>query len=745
MIKKYIFIFIITFNIINTYAQRPKIGLTLSGGGAKGLAHIGILQAIDSAGLKIDYITGTSAGGFIGAMYATGYSGNQIDSIIRDFNWDEMLSGKPKYKDVGIDEKDEFDKYSIEIPFDGVNAKMGTGLIESEENWLQFSDIFFHVYDQTDFSKFNIPFKCIATNLSNGKAVVLDTGQIVKALRSTMAIPSVLTSVKYDSMQLIDGGIVRNFPVSDLKKMGADFTIGVNLFSGLVDAEDLNSAVDVMYQITNYRDADDLVKQKKLCNILIEPPVSQYSAGSFSDADSILEIGYKLKEKYYPIFKKIADSLNRIQKIKYDPYNRLKKNKTVIIDSYKFTGLKRLTEDILIRKSGLIKGNVYSATELNEAFRRMYSTLYFQYIYYELHPTTPGHADMIIKLKEQYPGMLKLAFNYHSFISPSIILNYTWRNLVFDKSRSIVKLAISQDVKALLEQKQFFGRDLNNSITFRVKYLQQKLPFFDNGKESYLYKIGEFHSTISLHHYFKRTMAIGGHATYYRTDFSPYIASLFRFNGHDRGAKVHADFEYNSINRPFLPTNGINARFNISTNFYRKYAMKYTGSDTTLTDTTMILEPKDLLFKADFHIDIYKKIIPKVTLMGNVQGGAFFADEYGLLDYFFLGGNQKIYENKFIFAGYKDCQIPANSFVSGLFGVQYKIWNELYLLGKFNMGLYNFILPSGEFVEINNDNITSGFSLSIAYNLSMLPFEYTINYTPELGLFYSSVNIGFVF
>jgi NTE family protein len=741
---KYILILLSFLLTTGIKAQRPKIGLTLSGGGAKGLAHIGILQAIDSAGLKIDYITGTSAGGFIGAMYATGYSGNQIDSIIRNFNWGEMLSGKPKYKDVGIDEKDEFGKYSIEIPFDGLDAKMGTGLIESEENWLQFSDIFFHVYNQTDFSKFDIPFKCIATNLSSGEAVILDTGQIVKALRSTMAIPSVLTSVKYEDIQLVDGGIVRNFPVSDVKDMGADFTIGVNLFSGLANAEDLNSAVDVMYQITNYRDAEDLVKQKKLCNILIEPNVAKFSAGSFSEADEILDIGYKLKEVYYPIFKRLADSLNRIQKVDFNPNNRLKRDKNVIIDSYKFIGLNKLTEDILIRKSNLVLGNKYTALELNEAFRKMYSTLYFQYIYYELIPTTPGHADIIVRLKEQYPGMLKVTFNYHSFIAPAIILNYTWRNLVFDKSRSIVKFAISQDLKALLEQKQFFGRSLNNTITFKLKYLQQRLPFFDKDKESNLYKTGNFNANIGVHHYFARKLAFGGDFSYYRIGFSPDIASYLRFDGYDRGLRLNTSLEYSTINRPFLPTSGIDAKIQASANFYRRYAMKYSGSDTSFTDTTMIVDPEKILFKTDFYINYYKSVMPKLTLIINGQGGAFFAEKYGFLDNYFLGGNQKIYNN-FAFSGYKDCQIPTYSFASGLIGIQYKVWSELYLLGKFNIGLYDFIIPESGFAKLSNDNIVSGFSATLAYNLSMLPVEFSINYSPEIGVVYSSVNIGFVF
>ena len=739
----FIIVIVLTFSFVNSAnAQRPKIGLTLSGGGAKGLAHVGILQAIDSAGLKIDYITGTSMGSIIGAMYAIGYSGNQIDSISKGLNWNELLSGKPKYTDVGIDEKDEFGRYSLEIPFDGMKAKMGTGLIESEEVWLQFSDIFFHVYDQTDFLKFDIPFKCIATDLSNGDAVVLDSGQIVRALRSSMAIPSILTSVEYGNTQLVDGGIVRNFPVSDVIEMGADYTIGVNLFSGLVKADELNSAIDVMYQITNYRDADDLVKQKKLCDILIEPPVSKYSAGSFSESSDILDIGYDMREKYYPIFKRIADSLNSLQNIEFNPNSRLNLTKKVIIDSHEFVGLKTISEDMIKRKSGLSINKEYSSAELNEAFRYMYSTLYFQYIYYELIPTEKGHAKMVIRLKEQYSGMLKVAFNYNSFVTPAIIVNYTWRNLLFDRSRSLVKLAISQDLKGRIEHKQFFGRRLNRSFTLRVNYFQQRVPFFDGKELLYLYKTGNLSTEASFHRYYGRNTAIGLHLGYYKTSFAPDVATYFRFDGYSSSIVSKFDYEYNNLDRPILPRSGVKAKINVSLGTNRIYSGAYSGSDTTINDTVITHKPEDALLRIDFYSNFYKKASSKLTILSNLQGGILSDGFY--FDNIFVGGNKQLYSRQFVFSGYKNGQINATSFVSGLIGVQYKVWGEFYLLGKFNMGVYNFISETG-FVDDIKDRFISGFSGTVAYNISMLPIEFSVNYSPEIGIIFTDINIGFIF
>jgi NTE family protein len=230
----------------------------------------------------------------MGSLYAAGYSGKQIEKIARDIDWNVLFSGKPSMRNVSIDEKTEFDNYAIEVPFENGKFKIKTGITEGQEIWLKFQELFLPVYDIKDFSKFSIPFKCIATDISTGKAVVLDQGELVTAIRASMALPSVFTPIDYKDTKLIDGGVVRNFPVSDVKAMGADYIIGVNLSQGLLKAKDLNTAIDILYQIGFYKDADDFEHQLKLCNLLIQPRLERFSAASFSNADSIIAIGKQL-------------------------------------------------------------------------------------------------------------------------------------------------------------------------------------------------------------------------------------------------------------------------------------------------------------------------------------------------------------------------------------------------------------------------------------------------------------------
>ena len=129
-------------------SRRPKIGLTLSGGAAKGLAHIGILKAMDSAGLKVDFLTGTSMGSIIGALYAAGYSGNEIEQLARKVDWDILLSNQSTLRALLMAEKDEYSRYAVELPWVNNGFQLPTGVLQAEELWLKLSELFFPVHNR---------------------------------------------------------------------------------------------------------------------------------------------------------------------------------------------------------------------------------------------------------------------------------------------------------------------------------------------------------------------------------------------------------------------------------------------------------------------------------------------------------------------------------------------------------------------------------------------------------------------
>jgi NTE family protein len=333
-------------------SSRPKIGLTLSGGGAKGLAHVGIMKALDSAGLHVDYVTGTSMGSVVGGLYAAGYSGNEIEKIARKIDWDLLFTNRASLRSFIIEEKEQYQRYAVELPW--VNQKFRlAGVLESQELWLKFSELFFPVYAIKDFSKMPKGFQCIGANISSGDAVVLKSGEIVSAVRASMAIPSVFKPVELDSIKLVDGGIVRNFPVKEVINMGANFVIGSNVSGDLMVTEQINNIFDIVTQISTFREDIDNKMQQKLCNVYVFHPLKGFGTSSFSSTDEIIRQGTETGMKLYPYFKKMADSLNAIYGVQ--DIKEFKRPDSVLISDYEVRGLKATTANFFFQRNQIEK------------------------------------------------------------------------------------------------------------------------------------------------------------------------------------------------------------------------------------------------------------------------------------------------------------------------------------------------------------------------------------------------------
>ena len=737
------YLILITTNFL--WAQeRPKVGLVLSGGGAKGIAHIGILKAIDSAGLKIDYVTGTSMGSIIGGLYSVGYSGNEIERVTKKLNWDELLSGKPIYKYVSIDEKDEYGQYSAEIGVKDGKAKTATGLIDSQELWLVLNRMFLPVYNIKDFSKFNIPFQCIATDLSNGKDVVLSKGDIVKAVRSSMAIPSVFTAVDHDKTKLVDGGIVRNFPVKDVKKMGADIVIGVNLFTGLPDIEKLDNVLDVFYQITQYRDADDLVEEKKLCNLVIEPHLEKYSAGSFDATDSIMHIGNAVGKLYYPYFKKLADSLNARYPVKYNPYSRLPKVETIVIDEIAYEGMEYTSKSLLLEKLGIKPGNAYTAKQINDGFRIAFASRYYDNIYYSLEPTTDGHAKLICKIKEKPLNQVKVGLSFHSFTGPALLLNLTMRDLLLNKSRTFAKFAIGQNFRVLLEHKQIFGPRANNF--FNLSWERQNLPLntYDGTQRLYVYRVGYSQMDFNYTRVMANNWNLSAGISYQKNGFSPEIVSTDSYDGNVSNYFAYLSSESITTDRVNFPTSGHLFYAQGGVVFGRKAQIDYNRSDGTIVDVSSLLNNADNYYKFMINFTKFNPINKKLVMFYNLQSSVAIHSQGFIVDNFFMGGIQQLFRQQVAFAGLNEQQINSSSAASGQLGMQYNFAGSMFLIGRANTGIYNFSTLTKFW---NSDTVESinGFSLGLGYNLGFLPMELTASYSPEIEKVYTHVKIGFVF
>ena len=280
---------------VHAQQQRKKVGVVLSGGGAKGVAHIKALKVIEEAGIPIDYIVGTSMGSIVGGLYAIGYTPEQLDSMVRKQNWTFLLSDRIKRSSMSLTDRERSEKYIVSIPFTKNPKEIAGGLIKGQNLANLFSDLTVGYHDSINFNKLPIPFACVSANVVNGDQVVFHEGVLSTAMRASMAIPGVFTPVRVDSMVLVDGGIVNNYPADVAKAMGADIIIGVDVQNVLKSANKLNSVPEILGQIVDLTCQTNHEKNVDLTDTYIRVNVDGYSSASFTPAaiDSLMQRGFQ--------------------------------------------------------------------------------------------------------------------------------------------------------------------------------------------------------------------------------------------------------------------------------------------------------------------------------------------------------------------------------------------------------------------------------------------------------------------
>ncbi len=222
--------------------------MILSGGSAKGLAHIGVLKVLEEAGIRPDYIGGTSMGGIVGGLYAIGYSADSLEKIVKNADWGYLLGDQVSRRSLTLEEKEDKDRFVISFPIKGNKIKIPSGVINGENIEELLNTLCAPVYDIRDFENFPIPFLCVATNIETGKEVDFTSGYLPLVLRATMSIPSIFNPIEIQNDLLVDGGLVNNFPVARVKDMGADILIGVNVGFQYYKKNQLNSILRIIEQ-----------------------------------------------------------------------------------------------------------------------------------------------------------------------------------------------------------------------------------------------------------------------------------------------------------------------------------------------------------------------------------------------------------------------------------------------------------------------------------------------------------------
>ncbi|MDD4847912.1 MAG: patatin-like phospholipase family protein [Bacteroidales bacterium] len=426
--------------------QRPTIGLVLSGGGAKGLAHIGVLKVLEEAGIQPDYIGGTSMGSIIGGLYAMGYSVEFIEQMVKTQDWDQLIYDRFSRDHLNISEKGTDESFFVNFPLRSKKFMMPAGVIEAQEvTWL-FSKLCTPVFRIRDFNQLQTPFLCIGTNIRTGESEVLNSGNLAFAMRTSMAIPGFFTSVDYQGNRMVDGGVVNNYPVMDVRAMGADIIIGSDVQSSNVSDEELESMTGAIMQIIGYHSKEAQYQAEAATDIYIHPDISDYGILSFNSADSLIQHGEAMARKFFPQLKALADSLNDIAP-------QVKKDRNIIpleyiyVEDVEYLGLDRIEKKLLEGYKTFKTPGLVRVSDVEQWVRSLHGTKFFSLIRYEFLPVGENSAILRLSIQEASSRILSAGIHFDSDYKTAINLKASFRNWIFPESKANLILALGDNIK----------------------------------------------------------------------------------------------------------------------------------------------------------------------------------------------------------------------------------------------------------------------------------------------------------
>jgi len=392
-------------------AERPRIGLVLGGGGARGAAHIGVLKVLEEMRIPVDYVAGTSMGSIVGGLYASGMSTDDIEREVLAMDWDDLFKDNPTRKQRSFRRKSDDRIYAFEARpgFNDGQIELPLAFIRGQKLDLALNRLMLPIVDVTDFDDLPIPYRAIATDIETGGEVVLGTGSLPKAIRASMAVPAAFDPVEIDGKLLVDGGLANNVPVSVARDMGADIIIAVDVGSGLLKREQITSVFAITGQLANFLFSLNTLQQLESLgpkDVLIIPELGDIGGGSFDRAAETIGPGVDAARK-------VADALRRYS-VSEDEYAHHVaqrgqwQSEPPVIDFVRVENRSRLGDAVIAERITAEVGKPLDLPQLEEDIGQVYGLEVFESVRYDL-VREGDETGLVIGATEKHwgPGYLQ--------------------------------------------------------------------------------------------------------------------------------------------------------------------------------------------------------------------------------------------------------------------------------------------------------------------------------------------------
>ena len=693
-----------------TIPQNPKIGLSLSGGGAKGFAHIGVLKVLDSLGVKVDYISGTSMGSIVGGLYASGYTGKEIEKIVMDTDFYTIIANEKTRQETTFFNK-SVDKYLLTIPVkNGKVNVLPKAISTGQKNIYLLKELFKSVSNIDDFSKLPIPFMCIATNLESGKMEVFEKGDLVSSIMASSAFPGLMDPVKIGDSIYIDGAMTVNYPSKPLKDKGIDVVIGVDLSQPLASRNDLQSAIAILNQVIDFGIQKETKNQYKYTDINIHPDLKGMSATSYDAKKIILDSGYVAAQKF-------VETLSLLPK---KQQNMLRAPLSSIYSNvYKIDGLAVENNHIfrknyILGKMNLKLPSMQTYGTVNKMIDKLYATNNYKLINYDLITEDNKNYLKLFVTEDDTRFFLKFGLHYDEIFKTGMLLNATAKRLLFRNS------IISLDVVIGDKPRYYFNY------------------FIDNG---YIPGFGIYASGMTLD--LKNVDSnIYQRWNWFRNDV--FIQSVWRDKFAIGGGLSHDYFESKTVG---------SAVFSDGRNFLNPYVFirSDTQDDKGFPTRGFTLNAESKLLDLLLNDEKGRTIQTKITTQINFPFTDWFTYRLGLFGGFTVGEVLNDYYlfriggifdqnlgNFTRFSGYEFGQLGAKNMLTNINTFQFKVYKNYFLNADFSIANLFNDLKVDDLIHISESS--AGLTAGYKSPFGQVKLNYSRSFTNKNNIF--SVILG---
>jgi NTE family protein len=367
-------------------ADRPRIGLALSGGGARGAAHIGVLKVLELNRIPIDFIAGSSMGSIVGGMYASGMSPDELEAMISHIDWADAFTDRIPRKDRSFRRKRDDDLYLVKNKpgVSGLHLKFPPGLLDGQKIDLLLKRNTLHVWTIRDFDDLSIPYRAVVADLETGEPMVLEQGDLALAMRTSMSIPIVFSPKEIDGKLLVDGGLSCNLPIDIVRRMGADVVIAVDISTPMKERDELTSVLAVTDQITSIltrRNTDIQIKSLGDGDIFIRPDLGDISTASFDRAGEAVPIGVAAAEAAAGDLERYSVSEQEYRECRA---GRAMKEPDLNVDEIRIINQSRLSDDVIKTRLDVETGKPLNIDELERDLEQIFGLELFESVYYDI-------------------------------------------------------------------------------------------------------------------------------------------------------------------------------------------------------------------------------------------------------------------------------------------------------------------------------------------------------------------------